>query len=420
MASSKYMEWFKQKENILALVIVLVVLITHLAIIDRVEDPIYDGLSYVAEANAINSICCDGEFSERWARLAISEGYETLDEYKELGYFQHGPLSKLFLVAGIKMLGDNAWGWRIFPALFGVLAVILFYLICQRLTDQRWLPLVATFIFAFENMCFVMSSIATLDAIAFTLMLASFLVYLRGNYISAALFLALAALAKTMMALGGGVILTHWFITRRASSNLDGVKFLVAAPLAYVLLLPLFDYIAIREFVYPWDRIYNWFDTTGGGALLHNLSPDFLSKYHAIRPWEWVVRPDSLVILSDPRYEITASWTLWVFIIPVMAYAFHEAFRQRWNSLCLFALLWFAWLYLPWFVIDLAFHKVSYAYHYYPVIGSVCLAMGYVVWKLFSTALTARNRKLGWVIAAPAVVWMTAHFIMFWMMAPVH
>ena len=67
---------------------------------------------------------------------------------------EHPPLGKLIIVAGIEIFGDNPWGWRFFPILFGTASIVLFYFLCRRLDMSRNASNIATFLLAFENMTF--------------------------------------------------------------------------------------------------------------------------------------------------------------------------------------------------------------------------------------------------------------------------
>jgi len=59
-----------------------------------------------------------------------------------------------------------------------------------------FVPVFATFLFAFENLSFSQSGIAMLDVFYVTLMLAGFLFYLRGNYIQCGILMGLSMLCK--------------------------------------------------------------------------------------------------------------------------------------------------------------------------------------------------------------------------------
>ena len=411
--------WFRKRENIVALLLVLIMLMLHLVVINRPRDQICDAKYYVAEANVILEIAGEDISPYYWAILH-EEGSDSREEYINEFYKGHGPVAKLCIAGGIKVFGDNPVGWRIFPILFGLVAIILIYLICQELTSKKWLPLIVTFIFAFENMCFVMSGIAMLDVFAFTLVLTSFLVYLRGRYVFAGTILALAVLTKETAAFGCGVILLHWFLTTRGTSNWGGVKFLIAVPVTYMMLSPLLDFIAVREIIYAWDRIgYLFSGVNDAIPQWDSGTSQYWVSRGAIHSWEWMMAPNSWIVWHNPTYQIQPSWTLWILIMPAMCYALYKAIRHNRSSFYLFSFIWFICVCLPFYVADLGFSKILYPYYFYPAVGAVCLVVGYAIDDLLSFAAKRNDIKVRWVLSAPVILWMVAHFVLFWVMSPV-
>ncbi len=77
------------------------------------------------------------------------------------------------------------------------------------------MALIGTFLFATENLSFVMGHIGMLDVFYVTFMLLGFLLYLRGNYTSCGIAMGLSLLCKVTAILGIAVIILHWLITNR-------------------------------------------------------------------------------------------------------------------------------------------------------------------------------------------------------------
>src|SRR4030042_4150241 len=63
----------------------------------------------------------------------------------------HPPIAKLFMAAGILIFGDNSLGWRFFSAVFGVLAVLMLYLVGKELFNKR-VGLLAAFLGCLDGM----------------------------------------------------------------------------------------------------------------------------------------------------------------------------------------------------------------------------------------------------------------------------
>jgi dolichyl-phosphate-mannose--protein O-mannosyl transferase len=166
-------------------VLVAVILLLHFSIMMRPNQPLFDELHYVPDA-----------------RLVMS-GEETARP-------EHPPLSKLLIIGGIELFGDNPVGWRFFPIVSSVAGVAFFYLACRRLHLSRKLALIATFLLGLENLSFVHGSIAMLDVHCITFGLLGLWLYLRKNYIPAAVAIGLSALAKMTGLAMLAVIGLHW------------------------------------------------------------------------------------------------------------------------------------------------------------------------------------------------------------------
>ena len=94
----------------------------------------------------------------------------------------HPPLGKLLIVPGIKLFGMTPFGWRFMGILFGVLMLPVIYIFIKNLFDNTVAAVCGTAIFAFENMHFTQTHIATTDTYAVFFILTMYLFMYR--YIS--------------------------------------------------------------------------------------------------------------------------------------------------------------------------------------------------------------------------------------------
>jgi len=349
------------------------VLVLHLVVIHDPAELMFDEAHYVKEARSI---------------LAGEGLIDTI----------HPSLGKLFIAGGIWIFGDGPFGWRIFPVLFGVASIVLFYFICRRLTTRRYVPLLATYVFAFENLSFVQSGIAMLDVFSLTFMLSSFLLYLQNRHMAAGVFLALSASAKIPGAFAVLVILAHFLLTRRRE-YMDAVKFLVSTVVAFLALMTLFDFLATDELLLPWDRLRSMSSVSFGmtvGTVTHGaITP----------PWEWIIKPQYVDYWYNPSYVAAVSWNLWGVIIPLMGYA---VWRLRQQGLLLFSVLWFAGTYLVWIPIELITDRITFFFYFYPTVGALCLVAAFCLNQLWRW----RTGRL------LAIVWLVSHLVLFLVMGP--
>jgi dolichyl-phosphate-mannose-protein mannosyltransferase len=125
------------------------------------------------------------------SRTYGDEGWYALDAYGYLGgathaespddptyridgeaTWVHPPLGKWLIALGIGPLGFHPFDWRVMPALFGVAAVLLLYLLALELWGSvRWAGL-ASGLLALDGLHIVQSRIAMLDAFLSTFVLA--------------------------------------------------------------------------------------------------------------------------------------------------------------------------------------------------------------------------------------------------------
>jgi 4-amino-4-deoxy-L-arabinose transferase-like glycosyltransferase len=78
----------------------------------------------------------------------------------------HPPLGKAFISLGMRMFGVNPFGWRFIGVLFGILMLIPIYLFIHELYGKTLVSAAATIIFAFDFMHYVQTRIATIDTYA--------------------------------------------------------------------------------------------------------------------------------------------------------------------------------------------------------------------------------------------------------------
>ena len=198
----------------------------------------------------------------------------------------------------IYVFTDNAFEWRFFSIIFGTIGIILFYFICRKLGFSWKATMLATFLFAFEDMTFLHSGLALLDVYMVTFMLAALLLYLDEKYIWAGVFVALAANCKLDGVLILIAIFLHWAIYRRDKWKSFAGSLVVAA-VAFVGFLVFFDLFVKGGLENPITRINAMFmGTTANQFTVPKWS---ISS----RPWTWIypqfVNPDTTLPLSFIR-----------------------------------------------------------------------------------------------------------------------
>jgi len=361
-SSATLFGWFKDRENLPICALALLALLLHLWIVPYNTAPIFDEKWYVPEARSV-----------------LSGGGLMTPEHPSLG--------KLFIALGISVFGDNPWGWRIPSVIFGVTSIVLFYFICRKLMG-KFAALLASLFLIFESLTFVYSGLAMLDVFSLTFMLLSFWLYLQDRYVLSGTSLALSGLCKMTGLLGGLVILAHWFTRKKRPPPQSIAFFLASALVAFVILMPLFDFAATREWLNPIDRI-RYMMVSSRALTVGILPPDYSLTYlPPSYPWQWILSPKGYVS-ADLQGFSGISPTLWILIIPSMAYMLYEFVRNK-TDVSLFALLWFAATYVLWIPLVLATNRLTYLYYFYPTVGAICMAIGLAIQRLWENSLKGR------------------------------
>jgi len=336
----------------------------------------------------------------------IIENHETLRE-------EHPPLAKLFIVTGIKIFGDNPWGWRFFSVIFGTATIVLFYFLCRRLNMSRNAASLATFLLALENMTFVQASVAMLDVYCLTLMLASFLLYTSRQYIASGVAVGLSALAKLNGALALPVMFIHWLFRRQGRSWWFALT-VVLAPIAFVGLMFVFDLAIVQNFsalVDPISRIKTMLSLSSGLTFATVDHPSLS------RPWEWLLAYKPMGYWYSPHYMAAISCSVWALVMPTFAYMVYRAVRG--SQAGLFGVAWFAGTYLVWIPISLITDRASYVYYFYPTIGAVCLGLGLGLSQLLDFYRERKPGKLRRTMLALFIFYILAHLASFVILSPV-
>lgn len=108
---------------------------------------------------------------------------------------EHPFFGKIWGALGISIFGNDFFGWRIFYALIGTIAVWLMYELARQFFSKE-LSLLAASMLAFENLFFIHTSLLLLDGPPVLFALAGFLAYFKKRYFLSALAFGLCVLSK--------------------------------------------------------------------------------------------------------------------------------------------------------------------------------------------------------------------------------
>lgn len=351
--------------------------------------------------NNPNALVFDEQYYVRDARSIVSTNIDQRPE--------HPPLAKLFIVAGIDALGDDPWGWRVPSVIFGTIGIILFYFICRRLKMSRRASSIAVFLLGLENFTFLMSSVALLDVFFVTLTLAFFLLYLYREYFLSGIFIGIAALAKLNAALAAPTLLIHWIFSRTKPSRRFIIT-IIAAPISFLALMPLFNFALTRQFQNPLYRVREMVSLTDS-LTFANVTHPALS-----RPWEWLLNYRPMAFWYVPHYTGAISPSIWGLMIPIVLYMIYRAAKG--NDAGLFGFAWFFSTYLLWIPLSIFTNRVSFVYYFYPTIGALCIGLGLGLNEAIDWS-SSKSRRVKLPVMAGVIAILLLHLASFIVLSPV-
>ncbi|MDP9211808.1 MAG: phospholipid carrier-dependent glycosyltransferase [bacterium] len=365
------------------------------------------------------------------------------------------PLGKFLIAGGEWLFGNDSFGWRFAPALFGAAVIPLLYLLAKRIFGGVLVPAFAGILALLDGFLLVESRTAVLDGfVVFFNVLTYFLFFSslqaktrRAAYrwlavtgVAFGLGLSLKWITLAFIAPAVGLLLVYAFRDRRRVRRLfkvrSGDRLLAALGVrkenlfraehyvAWLVVVPVIIYTAIFAIHVP-------FDSTGENAAgIHKQIWNYHHNLDATHPYgsDWYTWPAMIRPVAYYFKVVEGQWqgiiamgnpVVWWGGLLAVIFAAVQLIRRR--SLAL-AFVLFAVLahYAPWAVID----RVLFIYHYAGALPFVILALAYALgqswqWRpkdpwpqsLVWLGLMAANGVLGGLLLRSAfggdVVWFT-------------
>ena len=313
-------------------------------------------------------------------------------------FIVHPPVGKWAIALGIKVFGDNPFGWRFTAALIGTVSILLVYLIAKQLFKFEFISVVAAALMALDGLHLVMSRTALLDIfLSFFILLAFYLLIKEKLWWAGVVF---------GLALG-----TKWSAIYVLAAV--GIYLLIASR-RYLLTPIQFGVLPLMVYTASW---FGWFLSADGWSRNSKSNPlASLINYHReilnfhtglttdhsyqASAWNWLVlgRPTSF-FYDDPKscgadscsQEVLAIGTpiLWwaglVAIFVAIGYFIYR--REKSNGLILLFLLS---SYLPWLAFPERTTFFFYAIAFQPFL---ILCISFVLSKFLENEVARKVRQ---------------------------
>jgi len=307
------------------------------------------------------------------ARDLLKYGVEVSGSDPE--FIVHPPVGKWLIASGIKLFGDNEFGWRFASAVFGTLLILLFARLVHVLFYSPLLSALAAALMALDGLLLVHSRTALLDLFLTFFTLLGVLLWHRNRHIWAGIAFGLAIGCKWsaiyFVAIIGLVAVYRILIAHDIRKTLKPI----AAKFAQYGLLPVFVYTLTWAGWFMSDR--GWSRQSSKNPLsswihYHSEMLNFhtgLTATHPYQanPWSWLImgRPTSF-FYDSPKgcsaencaQEVLALGTplLWwvgsIAIAVVVGYWIKSLINHRIDNAANLVVLGLAAGYLPWFAMQ--------------------------------------------------------------------
>ncbi|MCL2546064.1 MAG: phospholipid carrier-dependent glycosyltransferase [Oscillospiraceae bacterium] len=370
----------------------------------------------------------------------------------------HPPLGKAIISLGIRMFGMTPFGWRFMGVVFGIMMLPFFYWLLKGLFNKTLVAAAGTTLLATEFMLITQSRIATIDTYTVFFIIVSYLFMFRyiTSGLDAPLKKTLLPLFLSGLAFGLGVaskwpvlyaglgLLAFYVMYQVArirhakKQGVDWVVFLsrtLSASIIFFIFVPVTVYVVsyapyvqnnherIVSMRIPEDDHYLVWQPSGECMPLtaNNLwdkawsnSIDMLS-YHGGNPgdsahpfaaawYHWLVNARPMLFYADWGWcSDNGQWVFlagfasfnnplisWAGLLALFAVAW-AFFRKRHCLATVFIVVGFLSQFAPWLLIS----RETYAYHYFPSIIFLILALAYIFNDLLDMDIK-QNRR--WVV----------------------
>jgi len=307
------------------------------------------------------------------ARDLLKYGVETDGTNPE--FIVHPPVGKWLIAGGIKLFGDNEFGWRFASAVFGSLLIVLFARLVHVLFYSPLLTALGAALMALDGLLLVHSRTALLDLfLTFFTVLGIFLWH-RNRHIWAGIAFGLAIGCKWsaiyFVAVIGLIAVYRILIEKDIRRSIKPI----AAKCAQYGVLPILVYLLTWTGWFVSDR--GWSRQWSTNPLLswlhyHSEMLNFhtgLTQSHPYQanPWSWLVmgRPTSFFYAApkecgakDCAQEVLALGTplLWwvgtIALAVVIGYWIKSLILHRADAAATIVVIGLAAGYLPWFAMQ--------------------------------------------------------------------
>lgn len=354
---------FKLTPRTIKLVLLLIIsfsLVTRLIFLNNPKDEYFDEVYHAFTARAM--LHNDPKAWEWWNTAPEGFAYE----------WTHPPLAKEGMVLGMKIFGENSFGWRFPGAILGTLSILLVFLITKELFNDNFIALLASGALSLDGLFLVMSRVGMNDIYMVFFALLSLYFYVKNRNFFSALSFGLSLASKwSAVWMIPIIFLTHFVLKRKV--KISYLWFLLLPPLFYLLsYIPMFTSgHTFNQFIEVQKQMW-WYHTRLKAT--HPYQSSWWSWPFLIRP-VWFYTSGLMKGVIGNIYAFGNPIIFWTGLISVFIsgiFAFFE--KNKKVGLIVFAYTIF---FAPWALSP----RIMFIYHYLPSIPFMAILIGYVLKK---------------------------------------
>lgn len=307
---------------------------------------------------------------------------------------EHPPLSKVLMMIGMLIFGDNPWGWRTIITICGVASVYLVGQLAYMLTGSFRASVIAAALSGFDITSFNIGSIAILDAPALAFSLVATYFYLRKRFILSGLSFGLALLSK----LSTAFILAAILLYDLARASFEGASFRdamrnwvrVIEKVCFTAIIVLAIGLGVYDYTYgafqtPFEHLAFMLNYHSGLTFSETDVVDMplswtnpLFQFPRANYFVVAVHVDSLKSYHPIAYygmQTPLWWMTWIVFIFAMYLAYLKTKAGEFPSLEIFTLFWLFTNYLIYFPLAHILHRWVYSFYFCNSVPVIAIAI---------------------------------------------
>ncbi len=348
----------EKKSNIILSVILLFSLLTRVYSLDLPKEMYFDEIYHSFTATLV--LHDDPKAWEWWNPHPEGFAYE----------WTHPPLSKLGMVIGMLVFGENSFGWRIPQAIFGTLSVLMIYFLGKEIFKDRLTGLLSAALFSLDGLPLVLSRMGMNDSYVLFFSLLSIILFIKDKNILSAIAFGLALSSKWSSIYALPIIFISHFVFRK-KIKMSYLSF---------LFIPIAVYIASYGVMFKTG--HDWGQFVEVQRQMWWYHTNLVAEHPYTSPaWSWplLLRPiylyDGQVVndLVARIYAFGNPLVFWFGLFSIIMSFLVSA--QEKNKRLGFVVFSYIIFFLPW----IASPRIMFLYHYLPSIPFLTIAGGYVL-----------------------------------------